>query len=78
MYSTGAGNNRKHLLILSAFLMLISSHSAFAKTEFIYIDLSNDVNQGFIDAVATVITNYGEAQDNKRFNGHSCIFDADG
>jgi len=34
--------------------------------------------RAFENAVATVMTNYGEAQDNDRFNGHSCIFDADG
>ncbi len=34
--------------------------------------------RAFENAVATVMTNYGWAVENKRFNGHSCIFDADG
>ncbi len=34
--------------------------------------------RAFENAVATVMTNYGHSEDNKRFNGHSCIFNATG
>lgn len=35
-------------------------------------------SRAFENAVAVVMANYGTAGDNKRFNGHSCIYNADG